>query len=96
MKKETTEVEENLFYTREINLVATLLALDFKIIAVDYQAEGNNFRKTCYWGFEVSPELEKIEKEFWNGDVMVNARKFADSLRLLKAKLNNKENSPHS
>ena len=92
MKKETKE--EEVFSTRDLFLATTLITLKFYMVNIDYQIEGD--KPVGYFNFELSEELEKAEKDYWQGRLLVEPRAWTTNFRGLKAQVYNIYKGPKS
>ncbi len=71
---------DELFPTRDLPLASWLHYKGIRLVEVRANGSG---RVTFY--FQDPPEREKLVLEFYGGEPQVNARKFLDELRNLKA-----------
>ncbi len=90
------EPEPEIFSTRDISLAATLVTLNFPVIAIDYQIEGTNPRQTGYFQFEPSEEVKEAAGKYWSGQLAVEPKTFMTNIRGLKAQVNGHYDSPHT
>jgi hypothetical protein len=79
------EVLEALFTTRDIYLASTLITMNFRLVGIDYQYEGERKRPIGYFNFEESNDLREAEREYWSGQLAVEPRFFITNLKGLKA-----------
>ena len=87
--------EETLYSTRDINLAAVFITHDFFMTNVDFQIEGRDGRKVGYFIFEKTPELEQVEKDYWQRKLKVEPKEFILNLRSLKSKVNSVYKRPN-
>jgi len=85
---------EKNFSTRDIGLAATLVSLGFPITTVDMQIEGARGNCVGYFAFEKTPELLRVEKEYWSGTTLCEPRGFLVNLRSLKSRITNLYKNP--
>jgi hypothetical protein len=88
--------EETKFSTRDISLASTLVTLNFPLLSVDYQIEGERGVPVGYFNFEESPELIEAEKRYWQGKLAVDPKSFVTNWKGLKAQVTNVYKNPHS
>ena len=73
------------FSTRDITLVATLKAIGYNILFVEFQLE--NGRDVGYFTFEDSEALQKDVNRFYNGEILVEPKKFMLELKAAKSRV---------
>lgn len=86
--------DETTYVTRDLWLSASLVALKFQKINVDYQLEGN--RLVGYFMFEKTPELDKTIDKYWNGELSIEPKEFKNILQGLKSTVASVYKSPHT
>lgn len=69
---------QNEYKTRDIGLAATLICSNKKLIEI------SKIGNICWFYFENLDDCLVIDKEYWFGSVMVDARKFKQNLNQLK------------
>ena len=87
--------QTDFFSTRDINLAAVLMTFNFFMTNIDFQIEGNDGKMVGYFMFDRTPELEKVEKDYWQRQLKVEPREFILNLRSLKSQVNSVYKSPH-
>ena len=92
MQEQQGDVE--IFSTRDINLAAVLMTNNLFINHIDFQIEGENGKKVGYFVFNRNPELEQIEKDYWQRKLTVEPREYIQNLRALKSQVNNTYKNP--
>jgi len=93
---EAKEQEQALWSTRDISLATTIITLDFKLVRVDYQVEGERSIPVGYFNFEDTLELREAERKYWQGDLMIEPKSFVTNWKGLKAQVTNIYKNPHS
>jgi len=88
--------DENIYSTRDLYLAASLVSLEFDLVRVDFQIEGEKKTPVGYFCFEDSTSLKEVESKYWRGQISVEPRAFVTNLRGLKARVVDAYQSPHS
>lgn len=86
--------DPKLFSTRDLGLAATLATNGFQAIGIDFQYEGSKRLPVGYFSFQESPEMRRVESDFWAGACRVDPRVFLVNMRALKSQVVGKERSP--
>ena len=94
MEKQKTEVK--VFSTKDMNLAAAFITLGFPLIGITYQTEGTKPFPIGYFEYEETLELMETERNFWQGMLLVEPRKFTYNIRTLKSATVNAYNNPYS
>ena len=68
----------NEYQTKNIGEAAGFIAKNIKLIRIDRENE------VCFFVFEKKSECEKLSKDFFFGELLVNARIFFESEKRLK------------
>jgi hypothetical protein len=87
--------QKDIYSTRDIYLVSTLVTMGFYVVGVDYQIEGVNNRPVGYFSFEDSPELERTVQDYWQGNLVVEPRTFITNLKGLRSQVSNVYKNPN-
>jgi hypothetical protein len=77
-------LEENIYTNSDINLSATLCALDFPLMFLN-----RDNPKRIEFVFHNSPELRRAVDDYWSGDLKLNPQKVLAKLRFLKNRMYN-------
>lgn len=93
---ENTEIEENIFSTRDLTEAATLVTLKFPIEGIDYQIEGTKPNPIGYFKFEQSDLLRDARKKYTQGLITVEPKMFMGNVHSLKAEVTNAIRNPHN
>jgi len=89
---ETLEKKEH--STRDLVEAASLIALKFPLINIDFQAEGSKL--VGYFIFEDSQALKEARLQSISKELAFEPRSFQGIIRSLKAQLSNTKRSPSS
>ncbi len=76
------------FETEDLNLAAALDTMGVKIVKFEHSS-GNRFK----FVFDGSKEVSKMVDDYWNGSLLIDARKFALNLRSLKYRIHSNDSS---
>lgn len=82
--------------TRDIYLAATLITLNFYMVGIDYQYEGDRPKAVGYFKFELSDGLRDAERKFWTSQLAIEPRAFITNYRGLMTQVNSVYKSPTS
>lgn len=97
MEPTSTTTPTSLYWgTRDITLAAALMSLNFSLAGIDYQIEGINKRQVGYFNFLTNEKLIETEGKYLRGELLVEPRKFAGNVRVLKAEVVNSANNPYA
>lgn len=66
----------------DLGLAAALVSKDYKIAGLTRSDTGRK-----YFMFAYSQELENSVEQYWAGELLVNARKFSDDMKMLKSRI---------
>ena len=69
--------------TKDLPEVAALIINKQKLIKI--QRDGS----ICWFIFEHSPKCEEISTEYYFGNLLVNAREYYETMKMLKGKVSN-------
>ena len=86
--------EKNEFATRDLDLASALVTLDFEIVNMDIQHEGERNRPIGYFSFSKTEELEKAEEDFHNKKLRVEPSSLSNNMRRLKARVIDANRAP--
>ena len=84
------------YSTRDINLAAALMTYNFFMTNIDFQIEGSEGKMVGYFAFDKTPELEQVEKDYWQRKLTVEPREFILNLRSLKSQVNSVYKNPRN
>jgi len=87
-------MEQNLYSTRDLIEAASLIALKFPMVNIDYQSEDTKL--VGYFVFEDSPELQEMVIKSLSKQLAFEPREFNSIIKSLKAQLANTKKSPSS
>ncbi len=68
----------NEYLTKNIGEAASIISKNIKLIRIDRE------NKVCFFVFENKAECERLSREFFFGELLVNARIFFESEKRLK------------
>jgi hypothetical protein len=68
----------NEYLTKNIGEAASLISKNIKLIRIDRQND------VCFFVFDQKQNCEKLSKEFFFGELLVNAREFFEAEKRLK------------
>ena len=80
--------------TRDLIEAASLIALKFPLINIEFQVEGDKL--VGYFLFEDSKELKEARLQSISKELAFEPRSFQGIIRSLKAQLSNSRRSPNS
>jgi len=86
--------ESKTFSTRDIGLASTLVTYNQPVVNITFQYEGSRRAPVGYFYFEETPELKRVEQDFWAGRANVEPKAFLLNLRSLKSQVTNREKNP--
>ena len=88
--------EQTTLTTRDINLAAVLMTYNFFMSNIEFQIEDSDGKTVGYFVFERTPEIEKVEKDYWQRKLTVEPRDFILNLRSLKSQVNSIYKRPNA
>ncbi len=74
---------ENVYKTKDIGLASALMTVGEKLIEVSREG------RICWFVFEGLDDCLKIDKEYWFGNLLVNAKIYKQNLDQLKGLIHN-------
>jgi len=87
---------KQIYTSRDLPLVATLVVLKFPILGIDFQIEGARQKPVGYWNFEKTKNLDETVNKVYQKKLSVEPMEFALTMRNLLSQLNNQYKSPRS
>jgi len=82
--------EPKLFSTRDIYLASVLVTMDIPLYNLDFTTEGRESKRIGIFVFLDTPELRKIEQDYFNiPDFKVDIKKYTMNMKSLKSRTNN-------
>jgi hypothetical protein len=88
--------EQKIFSTRDLSLASTLTTLNFPLLGIDYQIEGEKNLPIGYFKFDDVPELQTVREKYLQGKLVVEPRAFVANMRSLKGEVTNAYKNPHN
>lgn len=90
-----TDKNKKLYSTRDIYLASVLISLNFSLIGIDYQIEGERNKPVGYFQFDKNQKLNDAVMNYWQGNLTVEPKGFITIMRGLKAEISNIYKNPH-
>jgi len=87
--------EKNIFSTRDLYLAATLATLQFPLVGIDYQIEGEKNLPVGYFKFEDVPELKTVRDDYIQGRIRLDPKAYITNMHALKSEVTNAYKNPH-
>jgi hypothetical protein len=88
-------MEDKIFSTRDLYLAASLATLNFSLVGIDYQIEGEKNLPVGYFKFEESLELKEAREQYIQGKILLEPRLFVTNMHALKSEVTNAYKNPH-
>jgi hypothetical protein len=92
----STSLDTAIYSTRDLYLATTLVTLQFPLIGIDYQIEGQKNQPIGYFKFDDTPELREARQKYLQGLILVEPQNFIQKQHALKAEIQNLTLSPHN